>query len=88
MDIRKATWGFEKWMATHTRLVKADLIFKHRLETESPFLFLRGTFYRWVQLWKEVCAGLAAAQECWPSAICISKISALGATSKGVSSGE
>ena len=61
MDIRKATWGFEKWMATHTRLVKADLIFKHRLKAESPFLFLRGTFYRWVQLWKEVCAGSAAA---------------------------
>src|SRR5712692_8813586 len=61
MDIRKATWGFERWMATHTRLVKADLVFKHRLKAESPFLFLRGTFYRWVQLWEEVCAGLAAA---------------------------
>ncbi len=61
MNIRKATWGFEKWMAARTRLVKADLIFKHRRKAESPFLFLRATFYRWVQLWGEVCPGLAAA---------------------------
>ncbi len=25
---------------------------------ESPFLFFRGTYYRWAQLWPDVCAGL------------------------------
>jgi uncharacterized protein (DUF2252 family) len=28
---------------------------------ESPFVFLRGTFYRWMQLWPAVCAKLADA---------------------------
>ncbi len=28
---------------------------------ESAFLFLRATFYRWAQLWPQVCADLAAA---------------------------
>ena len=28
---------------------------------ESPFPFLRATFYRWVQRWPEVCPDLAAA---------------------------
>ena len=28
---------------------------------ESPFVFLRGTFYRWMQIWPEHCADLDAA---------------------------
>jgi hypothetical protein len=28
---------------------------------ESPFLFLRGTFYRWAQLWPSICAELCDA---------------------------
>jgi hypothetical protein len=28
---------------------------------ESPFLFLRGTFYRWAQLWPSICAELCNA---------------------------
>jgi transposase len=31
---------------------------KHKQMRKSPFLFFRGTFYRWAQLWPEVCANL------------------------------
>jgi len=61
MDIHKATASYEKWMAARTAPVKADLAFKHKQMAEAVFPFLRATFYRWVQLWEEVCADLAAA---------------------------
>ncbi len=58
MNVRDATASYEKWMAAHTRLVPADLEYKHKLMHHSPFEFFRGTFYRWMQLWGEVCADL------------------------------
>lgn len=58
MNILKATTQFEKWLAQHTTLVKPDLRLKHRRMAESTFCFLRGTFYRWMQLWPDVCANL------------------------------
>jgi hypothetical protein len=61
MDIRKATASYEEWMAARIMPVKADLAFKHKQMAEAVFPFLRATFYRWVQLWEEVCADLAAA---------------------------
>ncbi len=61
MDIHKATASYERWMAARTTPVKADLAFKHKQMAEAVFPFLRATFYRWVQLWEEVCADLAAA---------------------------
>ncbi|HJY86083.1 MAG TPA: DUF2252 family protein [Candidatus Acidoferrales bacterium] len=61
MDIHKATASYEKWMMARTTPVAADLAFKHKQMAEAVFPFLRATFYRWVQLWEEVCADLAAA---------------------------
>ena len=58
MNIHEATASYEKWMAAHTRLVASDLEYKHTLMQHSPFEFFRGTFYRWMQLWGEVCADL------------------------------
>jgi uncharacterized protein (DUF2252 family) len=59
----KATRNYEKWLAGEIRLVPADLALKHRYMADSFFAFFRGTFYRWAQLWPEVCAPLAEAPE-------------------------
>ncbi|HSU88452.1 MAG TPA: DUF2252 family protein, partial [Terriglobia bacterium] len=56
MDILGATAQYEKWIAARIRVVQEDLAFKHAQMRESPFAFLRATFYRWLQLWQELCA--------------------------------
>jgi hypothetical protein len=55
MKIKKATQKYEAWLGGHLRLVKADLELKHREMAADAFRFLRATFYRWCQLWPEVC---------------------------------
>lgn len=61
MNIVKSTRRYEAWMRSHTRPVPADLQLKHRRMAEAPFLFLRATFYRWMQTWPVVCPELAKA---------------------------
>jgi uncharacterized protein (DUF2252 family) len=61
MNIRQATRAYESWLRRHTSVVEADLRLKHRRMAESPFVFLRGTFYRWIQMWPLVCPTLAQA---------------------------
>lgn len=61
MNIVKSTHRFEQWLGEHTALVKADLKLKHQRMAESPFPFLRATFYRWMEIWPEVCRDLAQA---------------------------
>jgi hypothetical protein len=61
MNVVKATARFEAWLATYSPLVKADLRLKHQRMAEAVFPFLRATFYRWVQIWPEVCSELADA---------------------------
>lgn len=61
MNIVKSTQRFEQWLGHHTDLVKADLRLKHERMAESPFPFMRATFYRWMQIWPEVCPDLAKA---------------------------
>src|SRR3984893_15903835 len=61
MDIAKATRKYEAWLSDRLPLVKTDLTLKHRLMRDDPFSFLRGTFYRWAQMWPEVCARLVTA---------------------------
>jgi hypothetical protein len=61
MNIQQATREYEKWMAGHIRIVKTDLDAKHRLMARDPFSFLRATFYRWMQLFPELCPKLASA---------------------------
>jgi hypothetical protein len=60
MDIFQATKSYESWLGRRLPLLAADLKLKHRRMAENPFDFLRATFYRWRQLWREVCANLAA----------------------------
>jgi uncharacterized protein (DUF2252 family) len=61
MDILESTRGYERWLAGCVPLVRADLDLKHRLMADNAFLFLRGTFYRWAQLWPELCGELGDA---------------------------
>jgi hypothetical protein len=63
MNIVKSTHRFEQWLGQHTRLVKPDLRLKHQRMAESPFPFLRATFYRWMQVWPGVCCDLAKAPQ-------------------------
>jgi uncharacterized protein DUF2252 len=57
-DVVSATKSYERWMASHTAVVKKDLALKHQRMSESPFVFLRATFYRWVELFPSVCSDL------------------------------
>jgi hypothetical protein len=61
MDILEATRSYEQWMARHIAVVRRDLVHKHERMAESAFVFLRGTFYRWVQLWPAACRSLTDA---------------------------
>ena len=58
MDVLTATKDFETWVRRHIPVVQNQLSDKHKLMAESPVQFLRGTFYRWAQLFPEVCPEL------------------------------
>ncbi len=65
MNIKRATKQYEDWLAAHTRLVPDDLALKHirmaQRKDADLFMFFRATFYRWAQIWPELCAELAQA---------------------------
>ena len=61
MNVVKATRQFEEWLGHRTGLVKKDLRLKHSNMKEGDFPFLRATYYRWAQIWPEVCSDLAEA---------------------------
>jgi hypothetical protein len=48
-------------MRSCTTVLKSDLRLKHEQMKESPFGFLRGTFYRWAQLWSSVSTDICGA---------------------------
>ena len=59
MKFIDATMNYETWLGREVRLLPEDLKVKHTLMAESPFPFLRATYYRWVQVWAETAPGLA-----------------------------
>src|SRR4030095_8271442 len=61
MNIMEAPRSYERWLASHTQVVKPDLNRKHQLMAAAPFPFLRATYYRWAQLFPEVCKQSAQA---------------------------
>jgi Uncharacterized protein conserved in bacteria (DUF2252) len=61
MNVVKATRQFEAWLGRHTHIDQKDLHLKHTNMKADVFMFLRATYYRWAQLWPEVCPELAKA---------------------------
>ncbi|MDR3573099.1 MAG: DUF2252 family protein [Anaerolineaceae bacterium] len=61
MDIVESTQKYEAWLKQRIPVIQEDLDAKHKAMGEAAFPFLRATFYRWVQLWRENCADLASA---------------------------
>ena len=58
-EITDATRSFERWLGEHVRLRREDLEFKHQVMAADTFSFLRGTFYRWSQLFSNELPELA-----------------------------
>jgi hypothetical protein len=58
VNIVKATREFETWLSRQTTLVQPDLRLKHQRMAENTFSFFRATFYRWAQIWPEICPHL------------------------------
>jgi len=54
VDILQATREYEAWLGERLTLIPEDIEKKHALMAESPFPFLRATFYRWAQEWPRI----------------------------------
>src|ERR1700685_3069856 len=61
IDILRATASYEAWMRGYAKVIDSDLRSKHKQMKETTFGFLRGTFYRWSQLWPSACPDLSKA---------------------------
>jgi uncharacterized protein (DUF2252 family) len=61
MNFVKSTRLYEEWLGRQITLVRPDLRLKHQFMAEGVFPFLRATFYRWIQVWPEVCPAAAKA---------------------------
>ena len=59
MKFAKATEQYEAWLGRHLRIIPEDLTYKHQQMRLAPFPFLRATYYRWAQIWDDVCGALA-----------------------------
>lgn len=55
MNFSEATQEYESWLDQRIPLITSDLDLKHKAMRESCFGFLRATFYRWAQVFPEVC---------------------------------
>ena len=63
MNFLKATSRYEEWLATELTIVQPDLKLKHDVMAAELFPFFRATYYRWAQIWPEVCGDLADAPQ-------------------------
>src|ERR1700730_8614957 len=61
--IGECTKRYETWLAAHVPLIPGDLKLKHAQMKASLFPFMRATYYRWAEVWPEVCKDLTSAPE-------------------------
>ena len=61
MKIFKATRKYESWLREALDVFEEDLTLKAQLLATDSFTFLRGVFYRWMQLFPQVCKKAADA---------------------------
>ena len=83
MNIVKATKKYEDWLRRADPHCEPDLRFKHEQMAQGLFPFFRATFYRWMQVWPEVCPEWTARRIFFRWAICTSRTSAPGGTPTG-----
>jgi hypothetical protein len=48
--MKEANKKFEAWLKSQVTAVRGDLTHKHEIMSGSAFIFLRGTFFRWAEL--------------------------------------
>jgi hypothetical protein len=62
-NIRKSVQAYEDWLAKQLKgeIVAKDVDAKHEKMRESPFVFLRATYWRWAETILETCPDLAEA---------------------------
>jgi hypothetical protein len=63
MRIQKATARYEAWLAKQLTIVPTDLHLKHEQMSAALFPFMRATYYRWAQIFPEVCDDLESAPQ-------------------------
>jgi hypothetical protein len=61
ISFAQLTADYEKWLSTELTLISEDLSRKHKAMAADVFSFFRATFYRWAQLFPEICKSSAAA---------------------------
>jgi Uncharacterized protein conserved in bacteria (DUF2252) len=61
MSVTDSTAQYERWLAKRLVLIHDDLALKHENMAKNAFSFLRASFYRWVDVWAEVCPTLGDA---------------------------
>jgi hypothetical protein len=61
VNVQQATRSYEAWMRSCTSVVESDLRDKHAQMKDDLVMFFRGTYYRWAQLWPEICSELSGA---------------------------
>ncbi len=59
MHIVAATREYEAWLKKRISVVRQQLSDKHDKMAHDPTQFLRGTFYRWTQLFAKICPDLS-----------------------------
>jgi hypothetical protein len=55
VNIAAAAESYEDWMRKCFPVVEGHLRFKHEQMKEDPLRFFGVTYYRWAQLWLEIC---------------------------------
>ncbi|MEI8378612.1 MAG: DUF2252 family protein [Planctomycetota bacterium] len=64
-DFVDATTRYETWLREQVALQEKELEYKHSqmADKNSSFPFFRGTYYRWAEVWPELCPEVATAPQ-------------------------
>jgi hypothetical protein len=63
MSFRKDNAAYEAWLRRQCTVVKKDVAHKHERMRESPFIFLRATYFRWARTIPKLCPELMDAPQ-------------------------
>jgi hypothetical protein len=61
VKVKEATKAYEDFLRKNLPVIEADLERKHEQMSAALFPFLRSTFYRWSELFRQTCPDLATA---------------------------